>query len=94
LKLRLRAAAVRDIDDIYDYGVVTHGAAAAERYTRMLDGAMQRLLEHPKLGPARDFAPGLRSLSAEQHRIFYTIEMGKIVVVRVLHMSMDVRRHL
>jgi toxin ParE1/3/4 len=95
MKLRLRAAAVRDLDGIFDYSLATHGAAAAEAYLRALKAAMERLLNFPELGAARDdLAPGLRGLPVREHRVFYRIEGAEVVVARVLHKAMDAERHL
>lgn len=95
MKLRLRAAAVRDLDGIFDYSLTMHGAAAAEAYTRDIDAAMERLLDFPELGASREnLRPGLRSLPAAEHRIFYRIEGLEIVVARVLHKAMDEGWHL
>jgi toxin ParE1/3/4 len=95
MRLRLRALAVRDMDGIFDYSFTIHGAAAAESYTRNLNAAMERLLDFPGLGVSTESVrPGLRSLPAGEHRIFYRIEGNEIVVARVLHKAMDERRHL
>lgn len=95
MKLRLRAAAVHDMDAIFDYGIAMHGAAAAEAYARSLQAVMDRPIDFPALGVNReDLRPGLRSLPAGEHRIFYRIEKSEIVVARVLHKAMDEARHL
>jgi toxin ParE1/3/4 len=53
------------------------------------------LVQFPELGVAYSGQhPGLRSIKAKQHRIVYRIEPARIVVVRVLHASMDPKRHL
>lgn len=94
MKLKLRAAAVRDLDAILDHSVEAHDAETAEAYIRSLETAMDRLLAYPALGAPRDIRPGLRSISAGEHRIFYRIEGKAVVVARVLHKAMDVERHL
>ena len=95
MKLRLRAAAVRDMDGIFDYSLARHGEAAAEAYARDLYAAMERLLDFPELGAARDdLRPRLRNLPCSEHRIFYQVKGSTISVARVLHKAMDVRRHL
>lgn len=95
MKLRLRAGAVRDLDGIFDYSFATHGEAAAEAYMRELHGAIERLLDFPGLGAARDdLRPGLRSFPAGEHRIFYRVQGSTLSVARVLHKATDVQRHL
>ena len=92
MRLVLRAAAVSDLDGIFDYGVEAHGADTAGAYVRSLEAVMDRLLANPALGPPRDLRPGLRSIAAGEHRIFYRIEGKAIIVARVLHKAMDVER--
>jgi toxin ParE1/3/4 len=38
--------------------------------------------------------PGIRSLSAESHVIFYRVREGVIEIVRVLHGRQDPNRHI
>lgn len=92
MRLVLRAAAVGDLDSIFDYGVATHGADTAGAYVRNIEAVMDRLLVHPALGAARDLRPGLRSIAAGEHRIYYRIEGEAIIVARVLHKAMDMER--
>lgn len=94
MKLALRAAAERDLDDVFDYSVAAHGAGSAERYLRDLQAAMDRLLDYPELGAATRLRAGLRSYGVREHRIYYRIEGDAVVVARVLHKAMDVGRHL
>jgi toxin ParE1/3/4 len=94
VKLALRAAALRDLDGIYDYTLAAHGAAQAEDYVRGLWAAMEILCAYPKSGPPSDLRPGLRSLAVRHHRVFYRIEGDAVVVARVLHKAMDVERRL
>lgn len=94
MKLELRAAAVRDLDGVFDYSLEAFGAERAEAYVRGLYAAMERLREFPSLGHATDLRPGVRVLAAQEHRIFYRAEGEAIVVARVLHKAMDAGRHL
>lgn len=94
MKVDLLAAAVRDLDDIFDYGVREHGGELAERYVRSLHAAIDRLGVFPELGAARTLRPRLRLLSVRQHLIFYRIGDASVEVVRVLHQSMDEARHI
>jgi predicted transcriptional regulator len=41
-----------------------------------------------------EVATGYRSTHTAHHHIFYRVERDTVVVVRVLHESMDVQRHL
>jgi toxin ParE1/3/4 len=54
---------------------------------------MERISEHPLLGKSRDeIKAGYRSFHAASHIIFYRKLDEGILVVRILHQSMDVER--
>jgi toxin ParE1/3/4 len=56
---------------------------------------MHTLATTPQLGAARDaIRPGYRSARQGRHLIFYREIPDGIEVVRVLHESMDIERHL
>lgn len=92
MRLALRAAAVGDLDAIFDFGVADHGADTASASVRSIDAVLDRLRAYPVLGPLDKVRAGLRSIPAVEHRIFYRIEGDAIIVVRVLHKAMDVER--
>ncbi len=89
-----RAAAVRDIDGIFDYSVTTHGPAVAKAYLRDIDATIARLLDYPALGMTSNLRQGVRSIAVREHRVYYRIDGTKLVIVRVLHKAMDPARHL
>jgi toxin ParE1/3/4 len=93
--LRMREAALADLDNIADYGASNHGWLAAEAYLQSIDGALEQLKRYPLSGMARpELADGLRSLSFQQHHIFYLFSDDHVSVVRVLHKSVDAERWL
>lgn len=94
MKLRIRAKARRDLDEILDYSIAEFGEDVAEAYLLTIGAALNRLVDHPELGLARfELAEGLRSLSAGEHRVYYRLDADKISVARVLHKAMDPARH-
>lgn len=94
MKLRIRAKARRDLDEILDYSVAAHGEATGETYMLAIGAALDRLRDHPELGMARpDLGDLLRSLPVREHRLFYRFDGKNISVVRVLHKAMDPARH-
>ncbi|HWK34865.1 type II toxin-antitoxin system RelE/ParE family toxin [Sphingomonas sp.] len=94
MKLAVRAAALRDLDGIYDYTLAAHGVQQAEAYVRNVWSAMEGLCTYPKSGPASGLRAGLRSRAVGSHRIFYTIEDDAVVIARILHKAMDVERRV
>ena len=95
MKLILRVRARQDIDSVLDYTEATHGADAAEAYFTLVELALIRLTEHPQLGMARpDLSCGMRSYPVGEHRIYYLLTTDRVLIVRILHKSMDEIRHL
>ncbi len=89
-----RAAAVRDLDGIFDCSVTTHGPDVAKAYLRDIDAAIVRVLDYPEIGMASGLRQGVRSIAAREHRIYYRIDGSKLIIARVLHKAMDPARHL
>lgn len=92
---RLSPAAERDLKDIAHYTRRTWGQEQARKYLRAFHERMLALTGNANLGIARhDIADGYRSARIGQHHVFYRQEDDTIFVVRVLHESMDVQRHV
>lgn len=92
--LRIADAAQADLRDIKQYTEQTWGAGQARRYLDEFQARFDLLRERSRLGrPRDDLGTGLRSLPSGGHMIFYRDMDGRIEIVRVLHASMDVRRH-
>lgn len=65
------------------------------KYLRLLDAKFKQLSEHPHLGARRDWIrEGYRSARQGRHLIIYREVADGIEIVRVLHESMDIDRHL
>ncbi|MHA7880628.1 MAG: type II toxin-antitoxin system RelE/ParE family toxin [Saccharospirillum sp.] len=92
----LTAAARRDIIDIGRFTGKKWGKRQRSQYLKQLDEAFKLLARQPELGRnAQDIKPGFKKYNPGSHIIFY--RAGKdshIVVVRILHNSMDVDQHL
>lgn len=94
-KLIISSAAHRDISEISKYTEATWGLEQKQRYKGMLFGRMKQLQSNPDIGISREeVGSGYRSLTVEQHHIFYRSADEAVVVLRVLHGSMDVHRHI
>lgn len=94
-ELKVRAAARQDMIQLRQYGFREFGREAADRLVDDLEKVFQLLLDYPLAG--RVFSsdlPGIRVYSKRGHRIFYRAEEGTVAIVRVLHHSRDVARHL
>ena len=94
-EIRLSAAAKADLIDIWTETARTWGAAQADGYLDAIDGALTHLIDNPLLGPdCSDILAGTRRLVTGRHLVFYEITGEAIFVIRVLHQSMEVSRHL
>ena len=93
--LLIADAAKRDLEGISAYTARTWGVEQKRRYLDLLRGDMAGLRANPAIGTMRDaISPGVRSLASGSHRIFYRDTPDAVIVLRVLHASMDTHRHL
>jgi toxin ParE1/3/4 len=93
--LRLSPAARADFDSIWTYTAQRWDLDQAEAYARSSSNAMQLLASSPDLGrKIDDIRPGYLKFPAASHIIFYRKVAGGIEVIRILHKSMDVERHI
>lgn len=92
---RLSGRAAADVAGIARYTIERFGIAQARRYRDGLDSCFATLAGNALLGrSAEALAPDLRRFEHESHVIFYKpIETG-VLIVRVLHESMDAPSHL
>jgi len=92
---RLSSKAAADLETIYEYTILNFGVAQARTYLSGLHQRFQSLAGNPTQGrSAADLAPALLRSEYQSHILFYVAENDGVRIVRVLHQSMDVRRHL
>lgn len=94
MKYRFRVKAQSDLNNIFDYSARQHGPEVADRYLASIGAALDRLCDFPKLGAARRTRPALRSYPVGEHRIYYQVADGELLVVRILHKAMDIESRL
>ena len=88
--VELTAAALADLDSLFDY-IAAGNPRAAATILRALNASMNRLIEQPRLGRSyRHRNRRLRVLVQDRYLIFYRERPDVIEVVRVL----DGRRHV
>jgi toxin ParE1/3/4 len=92
----LTTAARKDVIEIGRFTTGTWGKRQRDKYLKQLDEAFKLLARQPEIGKdANDIKPGYRKYSQGSHIIFYRAGTdSKIVIIRILHNSMDVERHL
>jgi len=91
----LSARADQDLTEIYVYTFEKFGELQADHYLLRLHDGMQRLAREPGAGKdVQGLAGDYRRYDCGSHGIFYKDSPYGILVVRVLHLSMDFPRHL
>lgn len=94
--LSVKAAA--GLDGIHEYTILNFGLKQAQTYLSGLHELFQTLAKNPLHGrSAGELSPGLRRLEYQSHNVFYKprATRGKSVqIVRVLHQSMDIQKHV
>ena len=92
---RLSRKAAIDLGGIHAYTTVNFGLTQARRYLSGMHERFEDLARQPMLGrSASQLAPNLRRYEYRSHVVFFVAEDDGVRIVRVLHQSMDVRRHV
>lgn len=105
--IRLAEAAGQDYQAILRWTVENFGRAQARTYAKTLNSALQDLAKGPSMTgvrPREDIGPGIHTLHVARHgrkgrhfvvfRIVPSPDTSIIEVLRLLHDSMDLPRHL
>ncbi|PHR18648.1 MAG: plasmid stabilization protein ParE [Sphingopyxis sp.] len=81
--------------EIVDCTIAELGIDQARRYRDQLQACFQSLLANPPLGrSAEEIASGLRRIRQQPHVVFYKAERDGLLIVKVLHHTMDFERYL
>lgn len=96
MKVRLSAAARRDLSGIWTYSAKRWDEAQADRYVRLFAESFDGLASGTITGRgADDIRTGYFKLTVGSHFIFYRMGAHDVIeVVRILHQRMDIDRHL
>ena len=90
MAFRLTREADRDVAELYSFGTLTFGLPAATSYALGLQEEFHLLSEFPRAARERyEVRPPVRILPYGSHVIAYRIEDEDVVIVRVLHHSVD-----
>ena len=91
----LTPAAQADLEDIWDFTVSRWGVTRAERYVRDIRSTCEALAAGTLIGrSAEDIRSGYRKTLVGSHVLFFKQVDSAIEVVRILHQSMDIERHV
>ena len=94
-RLALTEIARADLASIRRYSTRTWGQDRTTQYMGLLRDTMKGLVRGTEVTRARDdLRPAIVMATSGRHCIFFEADESRILVVRVLHDSMDYRRHL
>ena len=86
--------AAADIHALYDYTIRDFGLEQARAYVHGLTARLDQLAHNPNIGRrVTELSAELRRVDYRAHMIFYTAGSAGPLIVRVLHQSMDAKRH-
>ena len=94
-RFELTAAAKRDLSNIADYTIETHGIKQARKYRDGLFATFDTLAHFPQMG--RDYnrlKTGYRRHQYESHVIYYRSSADGVRIMRILHKSQDPMQNL
>lgn len=92
--LAFSPAAETDIDGIWNYSADNWGPEQADRYTDEIRDACEALAVGRRKGRTLDVRPGYLKLSTGSHMIYFRDSGDRLEIIRILHGSQDVERHL
>jgi toxin ParE1/3/4 len=95
LPLELSEAADLDLVDIHAYTTSKFGQAQADDYLLGIEELFVSLTSNPIQGKERnEIKQGLRGIPYVAHLVFYRILPDRLRIVRVIHASRDLPKHL
>ena len=83
-----------DLEDIWLYTAQRWSTEQAVAYTTDLINAVDQLARGDRTGRPVSIAEGMQKCLSGRHVIFFRRSEDDLVVVRILHQSMDVELHL
>lgn len=90
----LSSKASTDLDSILDYSIVNFGTKVMIKYHKSLERCFETLVENPDLGiEINHIRADYLCFEHRSHLIFYKKISQGILVIRILHKSMDAPRY-
>lgn len=84
-----------DVENILERSLMDFGATLTEQYYSSLENCLDLLARNPGMGnSADDIRSNYRRFPHRSHLIFYTPLNQDILIIRILHQSMDTGNNL
>lgn len=94
MKLVLSRRASQDFDEIYQYGFSKFGEHQADKYAINLSSCLETISLNPEIGRFDTrVSPAIRRHEHLNHIICYDVIENEIIIVRILHKSMNFLRN-
>ncbi len=100
-RIRLHPRAEDDIADVLAYTLERFGLQQYQRYEQIIEEALARVARRPDVGRAFSGRAGLflysigrRGRRASHQLLYRALADGRVEILRLLHDSMDVSRHI
>ena len=91
LMYKISELASQDIDSIIDYTIENFGVDVMVDYHSSLENCFEAIAANPEIGMESNFIRnGYLRFNHRSHVIFYQVTGLDVLIVRVLHNSMDV----
>lgn len=95
ITIKLRPKAEEDLENIYQYSVNHWGYEQADKYIYELETNFRNLAQYRHIGRDCSYiSPNLRAFYITPHIIYYKLISSGIAIVRILHESMDMEKHI
>jgi toxin ParE1/3/4 len=95
LKIIITEEALNDLEEIWFYTLQNWSLEQADRYHSLIFKEIEFLTTRPASGKSQDhLRTGYKSSKVNSHIIFYIFNKTEIVIVRILHESMDIPNRL
>ena len=92
---RLYPKAIENLESIYLYTTREFGTQKAKHYISVIETSFPYLVDNPLIARKCDYIhQNLRAFNVGSHVIFLKVTDCDIVVIPILHQSMDFIRHL
>ena len=90
----LSPMAEADLEDIWAHTAGSWSADQSEIYTNDVINVFEELAEGQRNGKPVEVCEGYLKALVGRHAIYFQVRGHVIIIIRILHQSMDVERHL
>ena len=95
IKLLLTQRALGDVQSILDFSVEQWGKRTADKYVHEIEAGLERMKAQPDLlQPVADLNAPLKFYRINKHLLMCDVRPGSIVVLTIVHASMDIPARL